>query len=97
MVVSWEQREGFPVAVELAGTLDYTGWLAAPTGVFTLRTLDADRVRAHNVALARLARACATSPETLDFNPTLRNKDSQDPKEGELFGVARPPEKLTER
>lgn len=32
--------------------LDYTGWLAAPTGIFTLRTLGVEAVRAHNAALA---------------------------------------------
>jgi isopenicillin-N epimerase len=52
LVASWSHPAGFPLAVEDAGTLDYTAWLAAPTGVFALRTLGADRVRAHNAALA---------------------------------------------
>ncbi|MEV1287321.1 aminotransferase class V-fold PLP-dependent enzyme [Micromonospora sp. NPDC049679] len=52
LVVSWEQATGFPLRVEWQGTLDYTSWLAAPTGLFTLRTLGVDRVRAHNAALA---------------------------------------------
>ena len=51
-VVSWEQDQGFPLSVEYQGTLDYTPWLAAPTGLFTLRTLGWDAVRAHNAALA---------------------------------------------
>jgi isopenicillin-N epimerase len=51
LVVSWEQPQGFPAAVEFGGTLDYTAWLAAPTGLHLLRTLDPDRVRQHNVAL----------------------------------------------
>ncbi|WP_433296958.1 aminotransferase class V-fold PLP-dependent enzyme [Actinoplanes sp. CA-030573] len=51
LVVSWEQDEGFPLSVEYQGTLDYTPWLAAPTGLFTLRTLGWDAVRAHNAAL----------------------------------------------
>lgn len=51
--VSWEQDSGFPAAVESQGTLDYTNWLAAPTGFFLLNTLDATAVRAHNVAMAR--------------------------------------------
>ena len=38
--------------VEWQGTLDYTAWLAAPAGLYTLRTLGVDRVRAHNAALA---------------------------------------------
>jgi len=52
LVVSWEQEQGFPLAVEYQGTIDYTPWLAAPTGLFTLRTLGWAAVRAHNSALA---------------------------------------------
>jgi isopenicillin-N epimerase len=52
LVVSWEQDTGFPLSVEFQGTLDYTSWLAAPAGLFVLRTLGVDRVRAHNAALA---------------------------------------------
>ncbi|GAB3801373.1 aminotransferase class V-fold PLP-dependent enzyme [Micromonospora zhanjiangensis] len=52
LVVSWEQQSGFPSNVEYQATLDYTPWLAAPVGVFTLRTLGVDTVRAHNAALA---------------------------------------------
>ncbi len=51
LVVSWEQQHGFPRAQEFAGTLDYTAWLAAPAGVHLLRTLDAERIRAHNADL----------------------------------------------
>jgi isopenicillin-N epimerase len=51
LVVSWEQSRGFPVAQEFAGTLDYTAWLAAPTGTYLLRTLGLDQVRSHNNAL----------------------------------------------
>ncbi|MGX6604180.1 aminotransferase class V-fold PLP-dependent enzyme [Micromonosporaceae bacterium Da 78-11] len=52
LVVSWEQEQGFPLSVEFQGTVDYTPWLAAPSGLFTLRTLGWDAVRAHNAALA---------------------------------------------
>lgn len=52
LVVSWDQEAGFPLSVESQATLDYTPWLAAPTGLYTLRTLGLDRVRAHNAALA---------------------------------------------
>ncbi|MFC4145490.1 aminotransferase class V-fold PLP-dependent enzyme [Micromonospora mangrovi] len=55
LAVSWEQEAGFPGRVESQGTLDYTSWLAAPVGVFTLRSLGVDRVRAHNAALAAYA------------------------------------------
>ena len=53
VVVSWAQPEGYPRNAEEAGTLDYTAWLAAPTGLFTLRTLGTERVQAHNAALVR--------------------------------------------
>ncbi|MFI7022534.1 aminotransferase class V-fold PLP-dependent enzyme [Micromonospora sp. NPDC049900] len=52
LVVSWEQESGFPGRLEWQGTADYTAWLSAPAGLYTLRSLDVDRVRAHNAALA---------------------------------------------
>ncbi|MCF0094221.1 aminotransferase class V-fold PLP-dependent enzyme [Micromonospora sp. MH99] len=52
LVVSWEQEAGFPARLEWQATLDYTSWLAAPAGLFTLRSLGVDRVREHNAALA---------------------------------------------
>ncbi|WP_428961459.1 aminotransferase class V-fold PLP-dependent enzyme [Micromonospora fluostatini] len=52
LVVSWEQESGFPARLEWQATLDYTSWLAAPVGLFTLRNLGVQRVRAHNTALA---------------------------------------------
>ena len=50
-VISWRVHEGFPRSVEFLGTLDYTGWLAAPTGLYALRSLGVERVRRHNAAL----------------------------------------------
>ncbi|MGW0215465.1 aminotransferase class V-fold PLP-dependent enzyme [Micromonospora chokoriensis] len=52
LVVSWEQESGFPARLEWQATLDYTPWLAAPAGLFTMRSLGVDRVRSHNAALA---------------------------------------------
>jgi isopenicillin-N epimerase len=52
LVVSWENDAGFPAAVEYGGTLDYTAWLAAPTGIHLLRTLDPARLRRNNADLA---------------------------------------------
>jgi isopenicillin-N epimerase len=52
LVVSWEHEQGFPLSVEYQGTIDYSPWLAAPTGLFTLRTLGWEAVRQHNGALA---------------------------------------------
>ncbi|GIJ30353.1 aminotransferase class V [Micromonospora qiuiae] len=52
LVVSWEQEAGFPGRVEWQATADYTAWLSAPVGLYTLRSLGLDRVREHNAALA---------------------------------------------
>ncbi|GAB1693927.1 aminotransferase class V-fold PLP-dependent enzyme [Krasilnikovia sp. M28-CT-15] len=52
LAVSWEQDAGFPLAVEFQGTVDYTGWLAAPAGLYALRTLGVETVQEHNAALA---------------------------------------------
>jgi isopenicillin-N epimerase len=52
LVASWELDAGFPLSVEMMGTVDYTSWLAAPAGLFVLRTLGVETVRAHNAALA---------------------------------------------
>jgi isopenicillin-N epimerase len=52
LVVSWQQPAGFPAAVEVQGTADYTAWLAAPAGLHALRSLGVEEVRAHNAALA---------------------------------------------
>ncbi|GAA0801037.1 aminotransferase class V-fold PLP-dependent enzyme [Spirilliplanes yamanashiensis] len=52
LVVSWEQEAGFPLSVEWQGSMDHSTWLAAPAGLFVLRTLGVDAVRAHNAALA---------------------------------------------
>jgi isopenicillin-N epimerase len=52
LAVSWAQDDGFPGRVEWQATLDYTPWLAAPVGVYTLRMLGIDTVRRHNAALA---------------------------------------------
>jgi isopenicillin-N epimerase len=57
LVVSWEHHHGFPRAQEFAGTLDYTPWLAAPTGVHLMRTLGLERVRTHNGELVRQGQA----------------------------------------
>jgi isopenicillin-N epimerase len=52
LVVSWEQEAGFPGNLEWQGTMDYTAWLSAPAGLYTLRSLGVDRVHTHNAALA---------------------------------------------
>jgi isopenicillin-N epimerase len=51
VVVTWEYERGFPQSVEGQGTHDRSPWLATPAGLYALRTLGLDRVRAHNAAL----------------------------------------------
>jgi hypothetical protein len=47
----------------------------------------------HNVALARLARACGSTPEALDFaSNRLKKRNEQ-----QAVDVARPPAKITSR
>jgi isopenicillin-N epimerase len=53
LITSWNAPAGFPAAVEFVGTTDYTAWLSAPTALHVLRTLGPDRVRQHNIDLAR--------------------------------------------
>ncbi|MEV4532204.1 aminotransferase class V-fold PLP-dependent enzyme [Asanoa sp. NPDC049518] len=70
LVVSWQQPNGFPDNVEFQATLDYTPWLAAPVGLFTLRGLGIERVREHNAALAAygqrvIGEALGLTPEEL--------------------------------
>jgi isopenicillin-N epimerase len=51
MVTSWSHEAGFPESFEMGGTLDYTCWLAAPTGLYVMRTVGVDLIRSHNAAL----------------------------------------------
>jgi isopenicillin-N epimerase len=73
-VVSWEQEAGFPTRLEWQGTRDYTPWLAAPAGLFTLRTLGVDAVRRHNADLAAYGQqvvAAALRADPVDAAPGL--------------------------
>jgi len=51
LVLSWSTGMGFPADLEWLGAHDYTPWLAAPTGLFVLKSLGPDAVRRHNTAL----------------------------------------------
>ncbi|MCB5164081.1 aminotransferase class V-fold PLP-dependent enzyme [Streptomyces bambusae] len=67
LVPSWEDHHGFPRNVENRATADYTGWLAAPEGLDLLNRLGADKVRAHNSAMA--AHGSAALAETAGLVP----------------------------
>jgi outer membrane protein TolC len=67
--------------------------LQATSDVTRTRTTRLSAIHLHNVALARLAHACGTSPEVLDFKNVNVGKHSGT----QAADVARPPEKLGQR
>ncbi len=72
--------------------------LQAASDVTRTRTTRLSAIYLHNVALARLARASASSPDALGFGQKIAEKDSNKANSGPAVGeVARPPSKLTER
>ena len=67
--------------------------LQAAADVTRTRTTRLSAIYLHNVALARLARACGSTPETLDFAANhLKPRH-----EKQAFDVAKPPAKLSSR
>lgn len=78
------------LAAGLGTQLDILQAAADATGTRTTRL---SAIYLHNVALARLARACGSSPEALDFA-----SDRLKPRhEKQAFDVANPPAKLTKQ
>jgi outer membrane protein len=67
--------------------------LQAAADVTRTRTTRLSAIYLHNVALARLARACGSTPNSLDF---AANKLKQR-HEKQAFDLAQPPAKLTQR
>ena len=67
--------------------------LQAATDVTRTRTTRLTAIYLHNVALARLARACGSSPDSLDFNVDPKNAK----KEQRVSAIAQPPKKLSNR
>src|SRR4029077_4269822 len=69
--------------------------LQAASDVTRTRTTRLSAIYLHNVALARLARACASTPEALDFGVSNASKAKKNRDETQAASVARPPAKLT--
>lgn len=69
--------------------------LQAAADVTRTRTTRLGAIYLHNVALARLARACSTEPEALDFRPKPREAAKKT--ETRAADLAQPPKKLTKR
>jgi outer membrane protein TolC len=70
--------------------------LQAASDVTRTRTTRLGAIYLHNVALARLARACASSAEALDFGSNIQKK-AENRNAAQASDVARPPAKLSQR
>lgn len=75
LVVSWSQPEGYPAAIEFGGTLDYSAWLAAPTGLFLMQTLGIERIRRHNLHLVDYAQRAVAAALRVDPAQLSRSEE----------------------
>jgi outer membrane protein len=71
--------------------------LQAASDVTRTRTTRLSAIYLHNVALARLAHACASSAEALDFGWDFKNANNANRNAAHATDVAKPPEKLSQR
>jgi outer membrane protein len=71
--------------------------LQAASDVTRTRTTRLSAIYLHNVALARLAHACASSAEALNFGSQIQSAKNKNRSAAEAADVARPPEKLGKR
>jgi outer membrane protein TolC len=83
------------VEAGLATQLDV---LQAAADVTRTRTTRLNGIYLHNVALAKLARACSTSLDALGFGAKRQAQGSGTPSKGPAAAdMAKPPQKLSER
>ena len=71
--------------------------LQAASDVTRTRTTRLSAIYLHNVALARLTHACASSAEALDFGSQIERAKNEKRNAAHAADVARPPEKLSQR
>src|SRR6059036_700926 len=71
--------------------------LQAAADVTRTRTTRLSAIYLHNVALARLAHACASLAEALDFGSDIKNGNIKNGSAAQASDVAKPPEKLSQR
>src|SRR2546430_1912898 len=71
--------------------------LQAAADVTRTRTTRLSAIYLHNVALARLAHACGTRAEALDFGSDIKNVKNKNGSAARASDVAKPPEKLSQR
>jgi len=70
--------------------------LQAASDVTRTRTTRLSAIYLHNAALARLAHACASSSEALNFGSKIENA-KKERSAAKAADIARPPEKLSRR
>jgi outer membrane protein len=85
-------RENF--AAGLGTQLDV---LQAAADVTRTRTTRLSAIYLHNVALARLAHACASSAEEMNFGSDFKDVKANNPNAAHAADVAQPPQKMTQR
>src|SRR5437870_4645348 len=71
--------------------------LQAASDVTRTRTTRLSAIYLHSVALARLAHACASSAESLDFGSQITKAKSEKGNAAQVSDVAKPPEQLSQR
>lgn len=71
--------------------------LQAAADVTRTRTTRLSAIYLHNVALARLARACASSAEALNFGSDFKDTQTENRNAAHAADVAKPPQKMSQR
>jgi outer membrane protein len=71
--------------------------LQAASDVTRTRTTRLSAIYLHNVAVARLSRACSSSAEALDFGSKMKNPNNDKRSAAQADDVARPPTKLSQQ
>jgi len=71
--------------------------LQAATDVTRTRTTRLSAIYLHNVALARLARACASSAEALNFGSDFKDTQTENRNAAHAADVAKPPQKMSQQ
>jgi outer membrane protein len=85
-------RENF--AAGLGTQLDV---LQAAADVTRTRTTRLSAIYLHNVALARLAHACASTAEALNFGSDFKDVKADNPNAAHAADLAKPPQKMSKR
>ncbi len=71
--------------------------LQAASDVTRTRTTRLSAIYLHNVALARLAHACASSAEALNFGSDFKDVRNANPNAAHAVDIAKPPQRITKQ